>query len=110
MADLNPVLAARVRSIRWERVRSSNVDAVGYDADFGRLYCVYLNGSCYVYSDVPPEVWDAMLAAPSKGAFFYDEIRGAAGRRGAAAKGTLDGRYPYDGPFAGVMPDFYAGR
>ena len=110
MPALNPVLAARVRAIRWERVNSSNVDSVGYDEAFGRLYAVFLGGACYVYSDVPPDVWAALLAAASKGAFFYDVVRGAAGRRGPAAKGTLDAVYPCDGPFAGVMPDFYAGR
>jgi hypothetical protein len=39
------------------------------------LWVTFVSGRRYVYDDVPPEVFDAFQAAPSRGAFFNQEIR-----------------------------------
>ncbi|MGE3302747.1 MAG: KTSC domain-containing protein [Hyphomonadaceae bacterium] len=45
-----------------------------YDA-LRRELLVRLTGGSYVYEGVPPEVYEALLTAPSKGAFYNAEIR-----------------------------------
>jgi hypothetical protein len=39
------------------------------------LELLFRNGQIYRYLAVPPEVFQALLAAPSKGAFFNQSIR-----------------------------------
>lgn len=54
------------------QVVSSNVVAIGYkDND---LYVDFKSGS-YVYKDVPKEIYNALLAAESKGKFMWAHIR-----------------------------------
>ena len=57
-------------------VDSSNVEAIGYDDNSMELHVQFLSGSCYIYFDVPHDVFDAMLNAPSKGSFLNREIKG----------------------------------
>jgi KTSC domain len=56
-------------------VRSSVIHAFGYDAQERRLRITFTSGKAYIYLEVPPEVYDAFLAADSKGEFFNEEIR-----------------------------------
>jgi hypothetical protein len=56
-------------------VDSSNVEQIGYDAEWSELHVIFKNGSHYVYSEVPPDVWDAFLNAPSKGVFLNTDIK-----------------------------------
>jgi hypothetical protein len=39
------------------------------------LWVTFVSGRRYVYAEVPPEAFDAFKAAPSRGAFFNQEIR-----------------------------------
>jgi hypothetical protein len=39
------------------------------------LWVTFVSGRRYIYSDVPPELFDAFNTAPSRGAFFNHEIR-----------------------------------
>jgi KTSC domain len=39
------------------------------------LWVTFVTGRRYVYSDVPSDVFDAFKVAPSRGAFFNQEIR-----------------------------------
>jgi len=57
------------------RVDSSAVLAVEHDAESKRMAIRFVSGETYVYDDVPRAVYEAFLAAPSKGAFFQAEIR-----------------------------------
>lgn len=57
-------------------VDSSNVEAVGYDETEMQLHVQFLSGSLYVYFDVPKEVFDDFMAAPSKGSFLNRVIKG----------------------------------
>jgi hypothetical protein len=45
------------------------------------LWVTFVSGRRYVYAEVSPEVFDAFQAAPSRGAFFNQEIRDRYGFR-----------------------------
>lgn len=57
-------------------VDSSNVEAIGYDDNAQELHVLFLSGGYYVYHDVPREVFDGFIYAPSKGSFLNREIKG----------------------------------
>jgi hypothetical protein len=56
-------------------VVSSNLSAVGYDPDNQHLYVRFKNGLKYRYLRVPKPLFDALMKAISKGAFFNDKIK-----------------------------------
>ena len=56
-------------------VDSSNIEAIGYDETSQELHVQFLSGGKYVYYDVPRELFDAFMAAPSKGSFLNREIK-----------------------------------
>ena len=56
-------------------VDSSNIEAIGYDETSRELHVQFLSGNKYVYDDVPSELFDAFMAAPSKGSFLNREIK-----------------------------------
>jgi two-component system cell cycle response regulator DivK len=56
-------------------VNSSAIDRVDHDAESGTLDIRYSGGDRYSYFDVPREVYQALLAAPSIGAFVNSEIK-----------------------------------
>jgi hypothetical protein len=57
-------------------VTSSNLKAVGYDADAKELHVQFKNGGHYSYAGVPPEKHRALMAAASKGAHLHAHIKG----------------------------------
>lgn len=58
-------------------VLSSNVAAIGYDATTSTLVVRFHDGACvYRYAGVPVGVYQAFLAAPSKGRFLAQFIKG----------------------------------
>jgi hypothetical protein len=61
----------------WIPVDSSVIDAVRYDSRASRLDIRFTSGDVYRYAGVPAFVMRAFMAAPSKGEFFYAEIRAA---------------------------------
>ena len=69
----NPRAVATLRP-----VESSSVEAVGYDPATAKLYIRFRgSGRAYVYADVPPAVYKALMAADSIGRFVNTEIKGA---------------------------------
>lgn len=63
-------------SIDLQPCVSSQVKAFGYDPETRTLAVQFIsNDSTYHYNDVAPEVFAAMKAAPSVGAFFGKAIR-----------------------------------
>ncbi len=56
-------------------VDSSNVEAIGYDPEHSQLYVQFKGGDTYVISDVPQEIYDEFLNAPSKGSFYNRSIK-----------------------------------
>ena len=63
----------------WEpemtSVVSSNVDAVGYDADRSELYVRFGSGETYVYSNVAPSLYEGLLSAASVGRYLNTRVK-----------------------------------
>jgi len=55
-------------------VQSSNLVSVGYDAAARMLEVEFQTGKIYQYHDVPQEVYQALMSAPSKGEYLHDTI------------------------------------
>ena len=58
-------------------VTSVVMSSVAYDSNSRTLEVAFRNGSVYEYLDVPPDHYDALLAAASKGQFFNARVRPA---------------------------------
>ena len=54
---------------------SSTIAEIGYDDVNEEVWVRFSRGHLYVYSGVPPLVWDEFLAAPSKGSFLNQMLR-----------------------------------
>jgi len=54
---------------------SAIIADIGYDDKEKELQVTFVQGSTWVYSDVPENVYKAFLNAPSKGKFFWRHIR-----------------------------------
>ncbi len=61
--------------IRMIPVDSSNIAAIGYSDVCRVLQVDFLIGKRYRYQDVPSQVFDRFLAAPSKGRFLNSVIK-----------------------------------
>lgn len=59
------------------RFDSAAIERAAYDPDRRLLDLWYAGGDRYSYFDVPPETYEALLAAPSAGAFVNSEIKPA---------------------------------
>jgi hypothetical protein len=57
-------------------VASSNVQSIGYDENTETLYIRFLNGSLYIYKNVPIMVYEQLLGAPSVGSYMHRNIKG----------------------------------
>lgn len=57
-------------------VDSSNIESVGYDTSSRELHVRFLGNRTYVYSDVPAELYEELLRAPSKGSFLNRAVKG----------------------------------
>jgi hypothetical protein len=56
-------------------VDSSMMTAVDYDDDSAELDITFVGGKTYRYSEVPPDVYDELVEAESKGEFFNRRIK-----------------------------------
>jgi hypothetical protein len=56
-------------------VDSATLRTIGYDADRQLLQIEFQNRSLYQYFDVPEVVYEELMQAPSKGAYFNRSIR-----------------------------------
>lgn len=63
-----------------ERVKSSNVDAFSFEPNAGKatgtLTVRYRDGAVYAYGNVPPELYNRLRTAESKGRFLAQNVRG----------------------------------
>jgi hypothetical protein len=57
-------------------VESSAIEAVGYDPAARRMRIRFKEGQAYDFCGVPPQLYQALLAAESKGLFYAEFIRG----------------------------------
>lgn len=53
-----------------QQVSSSNIAAVGYDADSQTAYVQFLNGSLYAYKGVPQHEFENLRTASSVGSYL----------------------------------------
>jgi hypothetical protein len=51
-------------------VASSNIAAVGYDAESQTAYVQFLNGTTYAYKGVPEHEFENLRTAPSVGSYL----------------------------------------
>lgn len=55
-------------------VSSSDISSVGYE---NNILCIIFNsGGKYIYHNVPLDVYNSLLSAPSHGKFFHAYIKG----------------------------------
>jgi len=57
-------------------VKSSNLHSIGYDEGSQILEIEFLNGSVYEYSEIPKELHEGLMAAPSHGKYYNQHIKG----------------------------------
>lgn len=55
--------------------RSSALRSVGYDPSTLDLDVEFMSGEVYRYLDVPPEVVEGFIDAPSKGTYLTEHIK-----------------------------------
>ena len=53
---------------------STMISAVAYDDAHRDLIVIFNTGQTYVYSDVPRDIYDGLLAADSKGTYMHSTI------------------------------------
>jgi len=69
--------AAFAADIEMKTVKSSFLSKVGYDPKEKVLAIQMINNSdTYLYKNVPLSLYDDLLAAESKGAFYVKKIKG----------------------------------
>lgn len=57
------------------RVNSSAISAIGYSAADLHLKIKFVQGHTYDFCRVPQSVFDGLLSAKSKGAYYNDHIK-----------------------------------
>ena len=57
------------------QLASSMIASAGYDAPARVVEIEFVTGAVYQYLDVPPDLYQALLDAPSQGRFFHSRIR-----------------------------------
>jgi hypothetical protein len=63
--------------IEKQFVSSSNIEALGYDEASQILRVWFTTGTAYDYSNVPKIEFETLFYAPSIGAYFNRNIKGA---------------------------------
>ena len=61
--------------MRRQHVASSAISSVGYDERSSVLEVEFESGAVYDYFDVPPQVYQDLLKASSKGSFISQRVR-----------------------------------
>ena len=59
-------------------VESSHIEAIGYDSDTLTLAVSYKSGKLYVHPNITATQFDALMTAPSKGAWVSQFLKGGA--------------------------------
>lgn len=58
-------------------VSSSNIAAIGYDADSQTLEVEFTSGAVYSYSGVPSNEYEGFMGSDSKGKYLHANIKNA---------------------------------
>jgi len=59
-----------------QKVKSSNIASIGYEEAKKTLVVEFIKSGCYSYSNVSKETYIAFVNAPSKGKYFFENIKG----------------------------------
>lgn len=59
---------------RLVKVRSTMLFAVGYDAETQTMEVIFNSGGIYRYYDVPPHVYQGLVASESVGRYMWDNV------------------------------------
>lgn len=65
----------KIQKIKMEKVKSSNIDSVGYSEDHG-LIIKFKGSGLYRFEYVPEDEYDSFLKASSQGKYFHSNIKG----------------------------------
>ncbi len=80
LLSVSAALAADHRQIvsRISRrpIHSTALATIGYSKRLRALEVEFVNGAIYRYTNVPPEIYRALIAAPSKAQFYDENVRG----------------------------------
>ncbi len=57
-------------------VASSRITEMGYDSETASVYVRFTDGTAWCYRNVPEEVWNQFVSAPSKGRFINQVLDG----------------------------------
>jgi hypothetical protein len=63
------------RSGRYHHVQSTVMTSIRYDNEARALDITFTSGETYRYSNVPRDIYTALLDAESKGEFFNDRVK-----------------------------------
>lgn len=63
--------------MNWIEANSSNIARYAYDSESYVLAVEFKNGGTYNYFDVPEAIFEQMRAAPSKGQFLAQQVKGS---------------------------------
>ena len=58
-----------------QRVNSTNLRSIGYDASLSILEVEFTTGAIYQYLNVPEAIFDAFVSASSKGSYLNNNIK-----------------------------------
>jgi hypothetical protein len=61
--------------MKRQKVFSSNLASIGYDADNQILEIEFNHGGVYQYFDVPEDVYEDLMNADSHGKYFVSNIK-----------------------------------
>lgn len=62
-------------NITMQKVQSSQIEAIGHDAESKTLAIRFKGGAEYHYANVETEMFEAMKLADSVGSFFYKNVK-----------------------------------
>jgi hypothetical protein len=60
--------------MQLDPVESSMLAAVGYDSNLKALVVLFNSGKAYQYLQVPPEIFQGLTEARSKGRYMLDHV------------------------------------
>jgi len=63
-------------AVQQQALNSSVLSSASYDDETKTLELTFSSGRSYTYSQVPPEVFENLVSAPSHGRYFNDFIKG----------------------------------
>lgn len=62
-------------NVKMIKVDSSIISSIGYDKSNELVYVKFNNGSLYEYKDVPQDMFDNLLNAPSIGSYLHHHFK-----------------------------------